>query len=180
MRSQYKLNLEIPEGVECEFSDGTLKCKKGELSSEKKLPLQRSRLKISGNSIEISCEKANKKDKAIAKTCSAHIQNTFKGLGEKFTYELEICHVHFPITAKVEGNKVVINNFLGEKVNRIAKITDEAKVEIKGQKVSVTSHDIEKAGQTAANIEKAARAPKKDRRVFQDGIFITSKPGGEI
>lgn len=116
----------------------------------------------------------------MIKTYISHAENIFKGLEEKFIYELEICNVHFPITAKVENDKVIISNFVGEKVNRAANILEGVEVEIKGQKISVSGPDIEKTGQTAANIEKTARISKKDRRVFQDGIFITSKPGGPI
>ena len=41
--------------------------------------------------------------------------------------------------------------------------------------VVVKGADREKVGQTAANIERACRIKKRDRRVFQDGVYIVSK-----
>jgi len=41
---------------------------------------------------------------------------------------------------------------------------------------SVLRHDKEKTGQTVANIERAGKIVGRDRRVFQDGIYITEKP----
>ena len=48
-------------------------------------------------------------------------------------------------------------------------------MEIKGDKVTVTGTDVEKAGQTAANIEQSTRISSRDRRVFQDGIFLVRR-----
>ena len=41
--------------------------------------------------------------------------------------------------------------------------------------VVITGVDREKVGQTAAIIERACRVTGRDRRVFQDGIYIVSK-----
>ena len=125
----------------------------------------------------LTCAKANKKDIANIHAQAAHIRNLFKGLNEQFVYEMAICNVHFPMTVKVEGNKLAITNFLGEKVPRSANILPGVEVKIEGSKIKISSADVEKAGQTAANIEKASRVTNKDRRIFQDGIFITHKPG---
>jgi large subunit ribosomal protein L6 len=78
---------------------------------------------------------------------------------------------------KLDKNKLIISNFLGEKVSRHATILPNVDVQIKGAKITITSNDKEAAGQTAANIEKASIVRNRDRRVFQDGIYIIEKPG---
>ena len=109
-------------------------------------------------------------------TTNAHINNMVRGVTDGFTYELKICSGHFPMTLKKEGEEVVISNFLGEKIPRRSKIVQGADLEIKGDLIIVKSPDTEKAGQTAANLEKATFITKRDRRVFQDGCYIISKP----
>ena len=47
----------------------------------------------------------------------------FSGLQNKFVYKLEACNVHFPMTIKIEQGFLIINNFLGEKIPRKAKMS---------------------------------------------------------
>ena len=61
------------------------------------------------------------------------------------------------MTMKIDSGKLIITNFLGEKTPRIAKIFPGANVEIKEHQITITSHDREAAGKTAANMEKATK-----------------------
>ena len=177
MKKEYSLMVKIPDGISCEFSEGVIKCRRGNDELSRNIPLKNTQINLSNKEITFFCKEANKKNIAGIKTMERHLYNLFNGLKEEFSYELEICNVHFPITVKNDGNKLLINNFLGEKKSRIAEILIGVKVDVNGQKIKVSAKDIEKAGQTAANIEKATRVSKRDRRVFQDGIYITKKPG---
>jgi large subunit ribosomal protein L6 len=180
MRNKFSEVIEIPEGIKCDVNGVKLECSKGDQRISRDVRFQDAIISVKGNTINIDSAKANKKTIATLKAFAAHIRNMFAGLETKFVYEMEICNVHFPMTVKHEGNKFIINNFLGEKEKRIAKILPSVDVEIKGVKIIISSSNIEAAGQTAANIEKATNVPKRDRRVFQDGIFITSKCGRPI
>jgi large subunit ribosomal protein L6 len=99
-----------------------------------------------------------------------------KGVVEGFECKLKIVYAHFPIQVKVEGDKVLIINFLGEKKPRKAQIVGkETKVKVTSDEIIITGIDKEAVGQTAANIEQATRIKGYDPRVFQDGIYITVK-----
>jgi large subunit ribosomal protein L6 len=50
-------------------------------------------------------------------------------------------------------------------------------VDIDGEQITLHGPDIEAVGQTAADIEQLTRVTDKDSRVFQDGAYITNKPG---
>ncbi len=176
MRKNYEFKLEIPSGISGSFENEKIMLSKGNSVISRRIAIPFVKISISENEIILSCLKSNKKKIAEIKAQVAHLKNCFLGLNERFTYELEVCNVHFPMTVKVDGSKLVINNFLGEKVPRIAKILEGVEIKIEGNKIKVMSVDIEKAGQTAANIEKASKVTEKDRRIFQDGIFITKKP----
>lgn len=168
-------NIILPEGINAELKGDILKLSKDTNSIEKKLYYP---IKVQGNVIKIECEKSTKNQKKLIKSAAAHIRNMIAGLGKKYVYKLQICSVHFPMTVAVKGSEVSVKNFLGEVKDRKAKILPGVVVKIEKEIVTVESCDKEKAGQTAANIETMTRICNRDRRVFQDGIYITEKHKG--
>ncbi len=180
MRKDYQISVKVPHGIACEYSHGTIMLKKGNEELKRNARVPGLHVQVDNGEIKIMIAKTNKRSRAVLDALVAHVKNMIHGLNEKFVYELEICYVHFPMTVKVDGKKLVISNFLGEKVNRQANILEGVDVKIAGQKITVESADVERAGQTAANIEKASAVSNKDRRIFQDGIFITKKPGADL
>ena len=123
---------------------------------------------------------ATKKDKKLISTFRSHIKNLLEGVKNTYVYELKICSSHFPMDIGIDKDLVIIKNFLGEKTPRKAKILPNVNAKVEGDKIIVESVDRESAGQTAANIESATKRTGFDRRVFQDGIYITKKVGKEI
>lgn len=115
---------------------------------------------------------ANRRRKALVGTVAAHIRNMIIGVTRGYRYKLKIIFTHFPISVEVKGNQLLIKNFLGEKGVRKATILDGVKVSIEGTDIIVEGIDVERVGQTAANIEHATKIKDLDRRVFADGIYI--------
>ncbi len=132
-------------------------------------------LRKEGNKVVAEAYFARAKDRAKIGTIIAHIRNMIIGVTKGYKYYLKIIFSHFPITVKVEGDKVLINNFLGERAPRVARIMPGVKVSVKGEDVVVEGIDIEAVGQTAANIELATKVKGFDRRKFMDGIYIYRK-----
>ncbi|MBI2148095.1 50S ribosomal protein L6 [Candidatus Woesearchaeota archaeon] len=178
----YSTELDISQGINVDVANSLVIVKgpKGQLQRNFLNP----RIKISKeeNKIIFKCKqgmKFSQNDKMIMNTYKAHIKNMFFGAVKGYTAKLKICSGHFPMNINVDGSNVVIKNFLGEKVPRKAKILDGVNVQVQGDIIIVKGLDKEKVGQTAATIEQTTRITDKDRRIFQDGCFIISKPGEE-
>jgi large subunit ribosomal protein L6 len=76
----------------------------------------------------------------------------------------------------VKGNQFVVNNYFGERVPRTSNIIDGVQVKVQNKtEVVVSGIDKEAVGQTAANIERSTTIKKRDRRVFQDGVYLIEK-----
>lgn len=180
MKQKILREIEIPEGVEASIVGNKLTLKGAEGENSRKFETESFDLKIKETKIILSCEKGTKREKKLINTSVAHIQNMLKGIQAKFEYNMKICFHHFPITIDIKDGTATIKNFLGEKIPRKAKILNGVNVDVKGQEITITSNDKELAGQTAANFEKATKIRSKDRRIFQDGIFMTKKAGREI
>jgi large subunit ribosomal protein L6 len=125
--------------------------------------------------IKIKCEFARGKEQALVGTYSTHIINLIKGVTEGFLYTMKIVYSHFPMKVSVKEKEIIIENFLGEKHPRKAKIFGDVTVKVSGETVTIEGINKEEVGQTAANIEYATRVKHRDTRVFQDGIYIINK-----
>jgi large subunit ribosomal protein L6 len=178
MKKKISEQIEIPAGISCEAKAKFLNCRKDSAELSKAFDAPSINVRVAEGKIVFECEAGNKSKYKIIKSYIAHVKNIFHGLEKEYVYSLESCNVHFPMTLKVEGDKLTINNFLGEKTPRFAKILPGVKVEIKGSKITISGRNKEAAGQTSANFERATKIRNRDRRVFQDGIFITERPGG--
>jgi large subunit ribosomal protein L6 len=127
--------------------------------------------------VVISVDEDDAKTTATAGTFESHVRNMIHGVTEGWTYQMEVFYAHFPMKVTVEDGYVVIDNFLGEKSPRRTPVRGDTEVQIDGEEVTLTGPDKEAVGQTAADIEQLTRVTDKDTRVFQDGVYITDKPG---
>ena len=166
--------IPIPEGIDVTVDDEvTVKGSKGQLSRKFKYP--NVVIKKDNGNVVLEAHFPRKKDKAMLGTIKSHISNMIIGLTDGFTYNMKIVYAHFPMTVKATGDKVVIENFLGERYPRTAKIVGSAKVQVKGDEVIVTGINKEDVGQTMANLEQGTKIKGRDPRVFQDGIYLVSR-----
>ena len=175
-------SVEVPGGVEVQIGKLELSVKgpKGSLAKKFDFPQFNKDIEIKkdGNKVIIKTGSGKRKAMAMTGTIAAHLRNMIEGVSEGYAYELKIIYTHFPITATVKGSKIEVKNFLGEKGVRTADIVGSSSVNVEKEMITVSGADIEEVGQTAANIERACKLKGRDRRIFQDGIFLASRKNG--
>ncbi len=167
--------VEIPEGVTVSLDQNTIKVMgpKGEIS--RLLSYPDIEITKEDSQLVVNSRLDRKRHRAMVGTLAAHIKNMIVGVTSGYEYRMKVVYSHFPIQLKAASDEVVINNFLGERKARSARILPGAKVEIGKDEVTITGIDKEQVGQTMANIEQATRVHGFDIRVFQDGIYLVDK-----
>ncbi len=174
-KTEIKEKVTIPDNLQFTLENNVLMLKgeKGQLSKNFTYP--NVTLKVNDKVIEITSKSVRKREKALVGTMAAHMKNMIQGTSEGFEYKMKTVFSHFPIKTSVDGNDFVIQNFLGERSARRAKILEGVNIEIKAEEVIVRGVDKDKVGQTVANIERATKVKNRDIRIFQDGIYKIMK-----
>src|ERR687889_1885047 len=94
---------------------------------------------LQDSKITIKSHGNRKKDFALVNTIQSVINNMIKGSSKGFTYRLKIVFAHFPITVKIKGKEISVDNFFGERSARTSKIIgDDTKVTVQGEDVIIS------------------------------------------
>lgn len=175
MAKELKKTVPIPDGVSVTY-EGYVFSASGKKGNNQRF-IWYPGIMIEATDLEVTVDavSSRKKQKAMVGTLASHINNMMKGVSDGFEYRMKVVYSHFPMQIKVEGKKLVIGNFLGEKSPRVANILGETKIKTSADEVIVTGINKEDVGQTAANIEQKTKIKRFDPRVFQDGIYIVEK-----
>jgi large subunit ribosomal protein L6 len=167
--------VRIPDGVKVQVDGTMLKVAgpKGQL--ERNIRFPQVNLSIDGKDVVIATESKRKEITSMVGTFEAHTKNMCRGVLDGFEYRMKVVYSHFPIQLKLQGNKLEISNFLGEKKARYATIEPGVSAKVATDEVVLAGINRELVGTTAANIEHATHIRNRDPRVFQDGIFIIQR-----
>ncbi len=167
--------VKIPGGVKASLDGMHLRVTgpKGQLSRNVRFP--QVTVTCDGTEVVISTESRRKEITAMVGTLEAHTKNMFRGVTEGYEYRMKVVFSHFPIQLKLQGSRLEIANFLGEKKARHARIEPGVTAKVGNDEVVLTGIDRELVGTTAANIEHATHIRDRDPRVFQDGIYMVQR-----
>jgi large subunit ribosomal protein L6 len=177
---KFEEKIDLPEGVQSKIEKGVITLSKDKDVTSRILRDKKVLIECKEGAIILSFTKGTKQQKMIAGTFRAHIKNMIKGVTEGHVYKLKVCSGHFPMNVTVSKDKVIVNNFLGEKIPRELKLKEDVSVKLDGDIITVEGTNKELTAQTAASIEKLTTVRGKDLRIYQDGIYITNKDGRDI
>ncbi len=125
---KFETLVEIPDGVTASINKYMLQVQ-GPLGKTfknfKKIPVT---IQVKDNKILINAQGTRKKDFAILNTARSIIRNLCEGVSEGYTVKLKIVYAHFPVSVKMKDDKILVENFQGERSPRIAKVVGSTKV----------------------------------------------------
>ncbi|EMA67117.1 50S ribosomal protein L6 [Halorubrum kocurii] len=173
-----RVEIDIPDDVSAETDHLELTVEGPNGSVTRRLWYPDVEVTVEDGVVAIASENEDAKTNATVGTFESHVANMIHGVTDGWEYTMEVYYAHFPMQVTVEGDEVVIENFLGERAQRRTPIRGDTDVQIDGETVRLTGSDKEAVGQTAADIEQLTKVTDKDTRVFQDGVYIVEKPTG--
>jgi large subunit ribosomal protein L6 len=167
--------VEFPVGVTASVNGRVLVMKGPNGSATKvfqRIPVD---VEVLGNQVVIKPFTGKKKDVISANTVSSIVRAMVHGVTKGYEYRMKVVFAHFPVTVKIKDDKVMVENFMGERSPRLAKILAGCKVTTEGDDIIIKGTSLEQIGQTSANIEQATRIKRKDQRIFLDGVYVYEK-----
>ncbi|QKY16959.1 50S ribosomal protein L6 [Halorubrum sp. CBA1229] len=173
-----RVEIEIPDDVSAETDHLELTVEGPNGSVTRRLWYPDVEVTVEDGVVAIASENEDAKTNATVGTFESHVANMIHGVTDGWEYTMEVYYAHFPMQVTVEGDEVVIENFLGERAQRRTPIRGDTDVQVDGETVTLSGSDKEAVGQTAADIEQLTKVTDKDTRVFQDGVYIVEKPTG--
>ena len=170
-----KIEITIPDGVNVNVDKNHVIVSGKEGTIDKEIKSRLLDIKLENNKVLLVSKNDKRKSFAQTKTIQSVIANMISGVQKKYKYQLKIIYSHFPTTVALKNNVLQINNFVGGKKQISIPVFENVSVSIKGRDIFVESVDKENAGIFAGLIEQKTRVKKRDRRIFQDGIYIVKK-----
>ncbi len=174
-----RIEIELPDDVSAEVDHLELTVEGPEGSVTRRLWYPDVSVEVADGQVVIESDAEDAKTTSTMGTFESHVRNVIHGVTEGWEYRMQVLYSHFPMQVSVEDGEVVIENFLGERAPRRAPIHGDTEVEVDGEELILRGPDKDAVGQTAADVEQLTRVKGKDTRVFQDGVYITEKPGKE-
>jgi len=176
----FRRELNVPDGVSVNFTENKIIVEKSGKKIEKHFLFGSLKVSLEDGKVIVTSIRDTKREKTLFGTLKAILNNLYNGTSTDFIYKLKICSGHFPMNVSISGKEFLIKNFLGEAFPRKIILPDNVSVKIDGEIVNVKSYDKELAGRTASMIEKLTKIKKRDKRIFQDGVYIIQKHNKNI
>jgi large subunit ribosomal protein L6 len=173
-----EVRVDLPPGVHARLDQEMLVVKGPHGEVHRSVPLGALRVTTEGQAVTLTLlvRSERKKARSLINTWERHVANMARGVTVGFEARMKVVAAHFPMKVAVKDHSVVIENFLGEKYPRTAHVLPGVEAKVDGEFVLLSGPDIERVGQSAANIERTTKIRDYDPRVFQDGIYIVDKP----
>lgn len=170
--------VDLAEGVTGSVSGRTLTIKGPLGTTKKSFDKIHVNMEVKDGKVRVVPFTNRKKDRVSSNTVSSIVRNMVTGVTKGYTYKLKVVFAHFPVTVKVKGDRVSVENFVGERSARVTEIVGDCKVSVDGDDIIIKGVSLEDVGQTSANLEQATKIKRKDQRIFLDGIYVYEKKKG--